>query len=227
MKKFFLSIIILIFSINTSFGHVEHYSNLNHLEYELFRNDKLIGFHVYDFKRNGDLLTIESKVEFKISKLGVNLYNYEATSTEEYTENLFTKFSSKTIQNKKNKYVNIDFNSKDNNLTIEGSSYKGPASKESIVGTWWNHEIVKSKAQISAISGRIIEQNVEFKGKEELIINGKKYKTLRYNFSSSDPNLAENKKLNTDIWYEENTFLWIKASFEKMGQWEYRLKTYK
>ena len=100
MKKFFLSIIILIFSINTSFGHVEHYSNLNHLEYELFRNDKLIGFHVYDFKRNGDLLTIESKVEFKISKLGVNLYNYEATSTEEYTENLFTKFSSKTIQNK-------------------------------------------------------------------------------------------------------------------------------
>ena len=88
-----------------------------------------------------------------------------------------------------------------------------------------NYTFTSNKHKLTLYS--FFEQNVEFKGKEELIINGKKYKTLRYNFSSSDPNLAENKKLNTDIWYEENTFLWIKASFEKMGQWEYRLKTYK
>ena len=52
-------------------------------------------------------------------------------------------------------------------LIIDGSSYKGKASKDAIVGTWWNHEIVKSKAQISAISGRIIDQTVTFIGKED------------------------------------------------------------
>ena len=34
--------------------------------------------------------------------------------------------------------------------------------------TWWDHEIVQKKAQISAVSGRIIEQRVEFKVKKML-----------------------------------------------------------
>ena len=62
-----------------------------------------------------------------------------------------------------------------------------------IIGTWWNHEIVKKKAQISAVSGRIIEQKVVFKGKEDVKIGDKIYKTLRFNFSSSDPSLSKNK----------------------------------
>ena len=99
--------------------------------------------------------------------------------------------------------------------------------KDLIIGTWWNHEIVQKKAQISAVSGRIIKQKVEFIGKEEVKIGNKIYKTLRFNFSSSDPSLSKDKKLNTDIWYEEKTFLWVKAAFDKTGYWEYRLKTVK
>ena len=30
-----------------------------------------------------------------------------------------------------------------------------------------------------------------------------------------------------DIWYEEKTFLWVKAAFDKTGYWEYRINTYK
>ena len=89
-----------------------------------------------------------------------------------------------------------------------------------------NHEIVKKKAQISAVSGRIIEQKVKFIGKEDVKIGNKTYKTLRFNFSSSDESLSKDKKLNTDIWYEENTFLWVKAAFDKTGYWEYRIKTF-
>ena len=32
---------------------------------------------------------------------------------------------------------------------------------------------------------------------------------------------------DTDIWYDEKTFLWVKAAFEKTGYWEYRIKTFK
>ena len=45
-----------------------------------------------------------------------------------------------------------------------------------------------------------------------------------FNFKSSDETLPESKKLNTDIWYEENTYLWVKAAFDKTGYWEYRIK---
>ena len=185
MKKIIISIIIL-FSLNfQAIGHVQHYDNYNYLEYELFRNNQSIGYHKYNFTRDGNNLSIVSEVNFKITKLGVDLYKYFAKSEE------------------------------------------GKADKKFIVGTWWNHEIVKAKAQISGISGRIIEQTVTFIGKEEIKIGEKTFQTLHFNFKSSDKTLPDSKKLNTDIWYEESTYLWVKAAFDKTGHWEYRIKTYK
>ena len=227
MKKIILSIAIF-FALNmSSFSHVEHYKKYNYLEYELFRNNTSIGYHKYDFNRDGKKLSISSEVRFKITKLGVDLYKYFANSEENYDNGKFKSYFSKTKQNKKDRYVNITFNPNKEKLIIDGSSYKGEADKDYIVGTWWNHEIIKKKAQISGISGRIIEQTVTFIGKEEIKIGDKLYKTLRFNFKSSDETLPDSKKLNTDIWYEENTYLWVKAAFEKTGYWEYRLKKVK
>ena len=227
MKKYILSIALIFFFTLDINAHVEHYSKYNYLEYELFRNNKSIGYHTYKFQRKGEDLIINNDVSFKISKLGVNLYKYSAQGVEKYKNGKFSGFNSKTNQNKKEKYVKITVDPVDENLVIDGSSFKGKVSKDMIIGTWWNHEIVSKKAQISAVSGRIIEQKVEFKGKEDIKIGEKVYKTLRFNFSSSDPSLSKDKKLNTDIWYEEDTFLWVKAAFDKTGYWEYRLKKVK
>jgi hypothetical protein len=226
MKKIILSIIIFLNLNGNLASHVEHYAKFSYLEYELFRNNKSIGFHKYSFIRKNENLNVKSEVNFKITKLGVELYKYSAKSEEIYKKNNFFEFSSKTNQNKKEKYVNLSVDTSDGSLIIDGSSYKGKANKNAIIGTWWNHEIVKAKAQISAISGRIIEQKVTFIGKEKVKIGDKTFNTLHFNFKSSDETLPDNKKLNTDIWYDESTYLWVKAAFDKTGYWEYRIKNY-
>ena len=171
---------------------------------------------------------LTGKLDGQFKKVDNNyFYKYHAKGVEKYENGVFSGFNSKTNQNKKEKYVNITIDPTDKGLIIDGSSFKGKVNKDLIIGTWWNHEIVQKKAQISAVSGRIIEQKVEFKGKEDVKIGDKVYKTLRFNFSSSDPSLSKDKKLNTDIWYEEETFLWVKAAFDKTGYWEYRLKKVK
>ena len=114
-----------------------------------------------------------------------------------------------------------------NKLIIDGSSFKGKVSTDYLLGTWWNHSLVKAPAQISAVSGRIIEQNVSFLGKEKVETDLKTFNALHFNFSSSDPKLKKDKKLNTDVWYDEETLYWVKASFKKKGNWEYRLKSIK
>ena len=224
MKKLLLSIFIFSLTSFETFSHVGHYAKFNYLEYELFRNNTPIGYHKFDFKREGQNLIIDSEIKFKIRKLGIDLYKYYAKGEEKYNQGVFSGFISETNQNKKEKYVNISIDKKDKNLVIDGSSYKGKADKDFIIGTWWNHEIVQKKAQISAVSGRIIKQKVEFLGKEDVTFGDKTYKTLKFNFSSTDPSLSKDKKLNIDIWYEENTYLWVKAAFDKTGYWEYRLK---
>ena len=113
MKKKFLSIIIyfLLFIAN-SHGHVGHYKDYSYLEYELFRNNKSIGYHKYEFERKNNELSVISEVEFKISKLNIDLYKYYAKSVEKYRDGKFFSFASKTNQNKKEKYVNIEVNKK-------------------------------------------------------------------------------------------------------------------
>ena len=93
-----------------------------------------------------------------------------------------------------------------------------------MVGTWWNHEIVKAKAQISAISGRIIEQKVEFLGKKQIEVDGKNYEALHFKFLSSDNSLPDNKKLNTDIWYDDKNINLVKSKICKTGQLGVQIK---
>ena len=103
MKKIFLSILIFLVCSTSLLSHVEHYKNFNKLEYDLYRNNKLIGNHTFNFNRKSGILEVKSLVEFKITKLGVDLYKYRAESTESYENNIFSKFSSTTNQNNKQK----------------------------------------------------------------------------------------------------------------------------
>ena len=53
MKKNFISIILFLIFTTQTFSHVGHLEKSSILEYELFRNNKLIGYHKYDFLRKG------------------------------------------------------------------------------------------------------------------------------------------------------------------------------
>ena len=223
MYKTYKIIIILILLISpfSVKAHVQHYEDLNRIEFDIFRNNKHIGKHIFSFKISGEKLLVDSEINFEIKKFGIVLYKYHVKGTEVYKDGKLIRFNSKTNQNGKNKYVNLIF--KDNEYIIDGSSYKGKAPIDFMLGTWWNHSIVKASAQISAVSGRIIKQKVTFLGKETVKFGEKNYNTLHFNFSSTDKKLNKDKKLNTDVWYDEQTLNWIKASFEKKGKWEYKL----
>jgi len=218
--KILAILLFLILPLNLN-AHVQHYDNLNKIEFDIYRNNKHIGKHIFTFEKVNGQLRVESEIKFEIKKLGVVLYKYHVKGTEYFKDGNLIKFNSKTNQNGKHKYVNI--NLEENELVIDGSSFKGKVPADYLLGTWWNHSIVKAEAQISAVSGRIIKQTVTFLGKETLNIDGKTYDTLHFNFSSSDKSLSKDKKLNTDVWYDEKTLNWVKATFKKKGNWEYRL----
>ena len=223
MSRIYKNIILLLFLILplTTNAHVQHYDKLNKIEFDIYRNNKHIGKHIFSFKKTDNEIAVESEIKFQIKKFGVVLYKYHVKGTEYYKDGKLIKFNSKTNQNGKEKYVNLK--AEGNDLIIDGSSFKGKVSHEYLLGTWWNHSIVKAPAQISAVSGRIIKQKVTFLGKEEIKLGNKTFKTLHFNFSSTDEKLKKGKKLNTDVWYDEETLNWVKASFEKKGKWEYKI----
>lgn len=226
MKRLFFFIFILLLSSSTSlFSHVQHYNKVKHLKYNLFFNDELIGYHTFDFINKDEILKVHGRGYFKVSKLGINIMEYRTSSKAEYKGNQLIKFHSNTTQNGKKKYVKIQL--KDNKLHVDGSSFKGKTDITSMVSSWWNHEIVKKNKQISSISGRVIDQKVKFLGKDKININKNVFNSLNFHFFSNNDKPFNEKKLNIKIWYDAKTLLWIKASYEKFGTWEYKISEVK
>ena len=223
MKKFLLILFLLINPIN-SMAHIGHYIKYNKIEMEIYRNGELIGYNYYFFERNDKETVITNQIKFSVKILGATIFKVEGYSEEKYFKDQLISFNSKTLQNDKKKFVNLTFNENTQKFDIKGSSYNGEASKNNVVGNWWNHKILQTDSQISPISGSIKEQVVTFIGKEKIKINGKIYNTDHFTLKSKDMSLPKDKRLDFNIWYEKENSRIIKVSYSRMGNWEYILK---
>ena len=123
--------------------------------------------------------------------------------------------------------MDLKFDKKSQKFIINGSSFKGEASIDCVIGNWWNHKVLQANKQISPLSGSVKDQIVTFVKKEDLVINGKKYSTDHFKLKSKDDTLPKNKKLDFDIWYNKENNLILKVSYSRMGNWEYRLRNFK
>ena len=223
MKKFAVILLIVFFS-SISLAHIGHYNKFDKIEMEILRNGEVIGYNNYFFKRDGEKTIVNNQYKFEVKLLSATIFKVEGYGEEIYLKNNLISFQSKTFQNKKEKFVNLKLDKNNKKFDIKGSSYSGEASIKNIIGNWWSHKILQAESQISPISGSIKEQTVTFIGKESIIINGKEYKTDHFKLKSKNMSLPDDKKLNFDIWLDKKTLLIVKVSYERMGNWEYRLK---
>tara|TARA_B100001094_G_scaffold288497_1_gene304765 strand:+ start:401 stop:1084 length:684 start_codon:yes stop_codon:yes gene_type:complete len=227
MKKFFINTVLFLFISTSVNAHIAHYKDFKKIEMEIFRNNELIGYNYYFFKTKKNQTIITNQIKITVKLLGATIFNLEGYGEEKYYKDTLISFISKTKQNKKGKFVNLKLDKEINKFIIKGSSYSGNANTNNIIGNWWNHKILLAESQISPVSGSIKEQIVTFIGKEKISLYGKNYEVEHFTLKSKDSNLPDDKKLNFDVWFDKKTGLILKVKYSRMGDWEYRLKSYK
>jgi len=222
MKKILIIIIILLSS--NVLAHMEHYKKYNKIEMDIFRNGELIGYNYYFFTRKGNETIVTNQIKFSVKVLGATIFQVEGYGEEKYIKDQLVSYNSKTLQNGKEKFVNLVFDITKDKFNLKGSSYSGEASSNNIVGNWWSHKILQTNTQISPISGSIKEQIVTFINKEKIEQYGKVYTVDRFTLKSKDMTLPQDKRLDFNVWYDPKTAQIIRVSYSRMGNWEYRLK---
>ena len=222
MRKFL--VILLVLSSLFLQAHTDHYKNYSNIKMEIFKDDEKIGESIFTFKKEENKFIVKNKTNFNVKLLGVTVFSINSRGTEEYIGDQLISFNSETFQNNKRKYVNLIFDEKKEKFIIDGSSYKGEADKENVIGHWWNHRILQTETQISPLSGSVKKQNIEFLGKEKIKLYNKEYDVEHFRLFSTNPNLPDDKKLNFEIWYDKKKALIVKVAYKRMGLWEYRLK---
>ena len=224
MKKNLIIIFILLSS--NVLAHMDHYKKYNKIEMDIFRNGELIGYNYYFLSRKGDETIVKNQIKFSVKLLGATIFQVEGYGEEKYLKDQLISYDSKTLQNNKEKFVNLVFDEDKNKFNIKGSSYSGEASADNIIGNWWNHKILQTDSQVSPISGSIKEQIVTFVGRVKIEQYGQTYEVDHFKLNSKDLSLPEDKRLDFDIWFDKKNSMIIRVSYSKMGNWEYRLKNF-
>ena len=223
MRKF--SLFVLVLSTLFLQAHTDHYKNYNKIEMEIFKDNEKIGESIFFFKKENNKFIVKNKTNFNVKLLGVSIFSVNSKGTEVYIGDQLISFNSETFQNDKKKFVNLMFDKKKDKFIIDGSSFQGEASKENIVGNWWNHRLLQTETQISPLSGSVKKQNIEFLGKKKIKLYEKEYEVEHFRLFSTNSNLPDDKKLNFEIWYDKKIALIVKVAYKRLGLWEYRLKT--
>ena len=63
-------------------------------------------------------------------------------------------------------------------------------------------------------------------GEEKIEQYGVVYNADRFTLKSKDMTLQKDKRLDFNIWYDKKTGQIIRVSYSRMGNWEYRLRSF-
>ena len=225
MNKYIYIFFLFIF-VSQANAHTSHYAGIKVINLEIFRDGELIGYSNYFFEHGKNTIEVKNYTQFKVKLFGVIVFSISSEGHEKYKNDKLIYFKSTTFQNDKEKYVNLNYEQSKNKFIIEGSSYKGEASLDCVIGNWWNHKILKADQQISPLSGSIKDQVVTVIGDENINLYGKNYSTIHYKLKSKDDKVPKDKKLDFDIWLNKENNLILKVAYKRMGDWEYRLKSF-
>ena len=225
MKKYFYILLLLIFTFKAH-SHTEHYKGIKKIEMEVFRNGELIGYSNYFFEHEDNTMTVKNYTNFKVKILGTTIFSILSEAIEKYENGRLISFKSNTFQNNKKKYVALYYDQSKKKLIIDGSTYKGKADLDCVIGNWWNHKILKADKQISPLSGSVKDQIVTFVGKETIDLYEKSYLTDHFKLKSKNDSLPNNKKLDFDVWYDSKNNIILKVSYKKLGIWEHKVRSF-
>ena len=214
---FFLSYILFPTIANT---HVQHYKNLQRIEFDIYRNNDLVGYHKVNVKKKGDnTKEIITDILIEVKILGIKVHTYKSYGVETYKNEELIEFKSKTQDGSDNDYCNIKKIS-DGKYSFDGMTenkkYIYELTEKFYPALWWNHESLLNNNYVLGQGCRNLKTKITFLNKETKKINDKNEVVNFYNVKGDN--------LDINIGYTEKDLKWVDMKFTLKGEWEYKLK---
>ena len=214
---FFLSYILLTTAANS---HVQHYKNLQRIEFDIYRNNDLVGYHKVNVKKKGDnTKEIITDILIEVKILGIKVHTYKSYGVETYKNDELIDFKSKTQDGSDNDYCNIKKIS-DGKYSFDGMTenkkYIYELTEKFYPALWWNHDSLLNNNYVLGQGCRNLKTQITFLKKETKKINDKNEVVNFYNIKGDN--------LDINIGYTEKDLKWVDMKFTLKGDWEYKLK---
>ncbi len=215
---FFISFILFPTITNS---HVQHYKDLQRVEFDIYRNNDLVGYHKVNVKKKSDnTKEVITDILIEVKILGIKVHTYKSYGIETYKNEELIEFKSKTQDGSDNDYCNIKKNSDGKYLfngMTENKKHVYELTDKFYPALWWNHESLINSNYVLGQGCRNLKTQITFLKKETKKINEKNEVVNFYNIKGDN--------LDINIGYTEKDLKWVDMKFTLKGDWEYKIKS--
>ena len=90
MLRLLIFFVIYILFPTAGNSHVQHYKNLQRIEFDIYRNNDLVGFHKVNVKKKGDnTKEVITDILIEVKILGIKVHTYKSYGVETYKNEEF------------------------------------------------------------------------------------------------------------------------------------------
>ena len=217
LKNFYFSFLLFVFCISSAISQPIP----DNILFNVYRNDSKIGYHKLTFSQDQDFIKSKINIEFEVNFLGLTLYEYSHQNIEFWKNNSLQKLATNTDKN--GDLLNCNFEKKDDNYQIDGSSRKKLVKNSLIPTSYWNKIIVDNKflKALNTQDCSDLDFTISYIGQGFIYNNSllaDHFKLIGKESSGED--------VDIDLWYDEKN-RWVKMIFVKDGsKIEYILDRY-
>jgi hypothetical protein len=160
------------------------------ITYDVWREGAKIGTHSVDFQRDGDKLTVRTKIRIEVKLLFVTIYRFEHDAEEDWVDGKLMRFAAKT-----------DDNGTDRDVLLErmGEELRGHYNAEQallpgdlIVCSLWNPATPDQSMMIEPTKGRAKAVTIIDRGMETVQVGARSVQAHHYSITGD---------LRREVWY--------------------------
>jgi len=158
--------------------------------YDVWRESSKVGTYSVDFLRDGDKLTVHTRIRIDVSLLFITLYRFDHDSVEDWVDGKLMRFISRTDDNGTD-HVAL--------LVRAGGVFRGQYDEEQLLlpgdiipGTLWNPATVDQTRLIEPTKGQARAVTIFDRGMERLKVGSQMVQAHHYSITGA---------LHREVWY--------------------------
>lgn len=162
------------------------------LEFTIARDGSGIGRQALTFARDGERLTVDTRVEIAVKRFFVTVHLFERSARSVWRGGLIESYTASTDNN--GEKTSLTITARGDALEIRTNGRSRSVARTMKVPELWNIDVLSEKSVIDTVTGEVNEVAVSPPEKTVLEVGGRKIPARRYRMTG---------KATRDLWYDE------------------------
>ncbi|MEM7280047.1 MAG: DUF6134 family protein [Pseudomonadota bacterium] len=177
--------------VSTSTNALEYSGPVDHLNFNVYFNDKRIGEHTFTFSQADSVTRVQSEASFNYKILFITAFRYEHSAAERWRNNCLTQIEARTNSN--GNRVQLSGERSTAGFMLDTGDQETELPDCVMTFAYWNPRLLDQSRLLNPQTGEYVDVEVVAMGEETLQMDGKDLPAKRYRIIADDADIS--------LWY--------------------------